>query len=138
MTWSRFRSIWFAAVLVLIAAGRVTRQPLPTFQSLPQGVPPGSDLVEGRLVDNAGCVELVTDESGFPAIRMALLWEPGWSVTHGPLRVFDPAGTLVASEGQRVWVGGVSRAKGSGDPACPSADSFGVTWRSTTDPVIPS
>jgi len=56
---------------------------------------------------------------------------------HGPLRVFDPGGSLVATEGEQVWVGGVARASGTDDPACPIGERFGVTWMSTINPITP-
>jgi len=127
------------AVLASLIAGCGLRQPLPTFESLAPGVPPGSDLTtSGRLMDNGGCVELVTVDSLPPGIRIALLWEPGWTIARGPLRVYNNDGALAASEGQLVWLGGMNGlGKSQLDPACATPEAFRVTDVMTTDPINP-
>jgi len=125
------------AVLAAILAGCGLRQPLPTFRSLAPGVPPGIDLVAGRLTDVSGCVQLVTEEPALQPSHFALLWEPGWSVAYDPLRIYNDD-ALVASAGQTVWLGGMFGAgDGQVDPACATADAFRVTSVMTTNPIDP-
>ena len=75
--------------------------------SLPSGVSTGDSpaalvgpfSVAGRSSD--GCVWLEMNGSQFGA-----LWPQGYSATFDPVRVYDQAGQLVATEGEQLWAGG--------------------------------
>jgi hypothetical protein len=96
-----------AAILMgcaALVACSAPRTPLPSYSTEP-GASPGGVVVDGRIgaSPNSPCLELTP--TGYPPI--ALAWPPGYSATFQPLRVYDPAGTVVAAEGDEVEVSGM-------------------------------
>jgi hypothetical protein len=68
---------------------------------LPQGCP--TALAQGRLAPDGEGGALLQDEFGETRVR----WPAGYVVEQEPeLQLRDPFGTLVASEGDTVYVGG--------------------------------
>jgi hypothetical protein len=95
-----------AAILMgcaALVACSAPRTPLLTYSTEP-GASPGGVVVDGRIEasPNSPCLELTP--TGHPPI--ALAWPPGYSATFQPLRVYDPAGAVVAAEGDQVEVSG--------------------------------
>jgi hypothetical protein len=64
---------------------------------------PGAMTWGALAADGAGGAQLVHPELGEQPVR----WPDGYTVVGGPpLRVLDPDGDVVASEGETVYVGG--------------------------------
>ena len=92
-----------ALLLFGVLGGCAFRTPLPTYQMNPDASPAGV-LVDGRIevAPNPQC--LAVKAVGYPPI--ALAWPPGFTVTFDPIQVYDPAGTVIASEGVDLSFGG--------------------------------
>ena len=87
----------------LMAGACSTSQPLPGFSVLPDASPAGV-LLEGTLVSVPGSPCLQVKPLGEPAV--GLLWAPGYTAATHPLRIYDPRGVEVASEGDTVTFSG--------------------------------
>jgi hypothetical protein len=79
------------------------RTPLLSYSTDPRASPAGV-IVDGRLevAPNPQCLALKA--IGYAPIGLA--WPPGYTVTFEPLQVYDPAGTVIASEGVDVSMTG--------------------------------
>lgn len=87
----------------LVAGACSTPQPPPGFRVAPDGSPAGV-LLEGTLVSVPGSPCLQLKPLGEAAV--GLLWAPGFTASTNPLRVYDPHGTEVATEGDTVTLSG--------------------------------
>jgi hypothetical protein len=90
-------------LLGVLGACAAPRTPLPTYATDTAASPAGV-LVDGRIEvsPNSPCLELKAP--GYPPI--ALSWPPGYTATFEPLRVYDAAGTVIASEGVDISLSG--------------------------------
>jgi hypothetical protein len=88
---------------VLIGACSAPRTPLLTYP-IDDGASPAGVLMAGRIEASPNSPCLVLKPTGYPPIGLA--WPPGFSATFDPLHVYDATGTLVASEGDEVEIGG--------------------------------
>lgn len=88
---------------LLFGACAAPRTPLLTYPT-DAGASPALIVIDGRveMSPNSPCLQL--KPTGYPPI--ALAFPPGYTATFQPLRVYDPAGSLVASEGEMVAASG--------------------------------
>ena len=118
-----------AVLVTLIAVGCTDSAALETF-TMPPGQSPGGGLVTGELVGNKACVEL--QRPGEPPV--ALLWQDRYTATFPPLRIYDSAGSLVATAGQTVWLG-VEGNQSTSNPSCDTTKAYWVYSITTKDPI---
>jgi hypothetical protein len=103
-TAGRARRVFLGSLAAGLMAGACsTSQPLPGFSVLPDASPAGV-LLEGTLVSVPGSPCLQVKPLGEPAV--GLLWAPGYTASTDPLRIYDPHGVEVASEGDTVTLSG--------------------------------
>jgi len=97
------RALLCPLIVGLVAGACSTPQPLPGFSTLPDASPAGV-LLDGVLIRVPGSPCLAVKPLGESAV--GLLWAPGYTASTNPVRVYDPQGTEVATEGDTVTLGG--------------------------------
>jgi hypothetical protein len=90
-------------MIVVLGACMAPRTPLPTYQVNP-AASSGGVLIEGRLELAPARPCVLIRPAGYPPI--ALEWPTGYTVAFDPLRIYDPAGKQIATEGVDVSFGG--------------------------------
>jgi hypothetical protein len=125
--------LWCALAVTLLLLACEGRQPLPVYSVPPDVQSTGSQLVGRLAFDEAtGCVELITSSGE----RVALYWPAGYSVSFSPVRIYDERGTLKATGGDRVYLGGDDIVDGR-HPLCPHEWAFRITGITDSDPINP-
>lgn len=100
-----------AALLgVCLGAGCVGPFAAPTPEACPDA------LLEGELLADDAAGLMVRHAEGFV---MMVVWPDGYTVRDADVReLLDPAGQVVAREGDHVWLGGGMNAAGTAFIAC--------------------
>jgi hypothetical protein len=123
----------FVLALVVASVAACSRRELATTPALGD-VSTGTEMTGQLLGDQVtGCIALrLTDGT-----EMALFWPKGYTAEFQPVRVFDGAGSLVASGSGPVYVGG-DQLPSNDHPTCRDERfAFRVTAVTMTNPIDP-